>query len=105
MTGSGECARAATALTHFSLRDRNQSYRGEVFLGDGISSPAALFKRLSQLSHSSIRHCPLRQSNSQRAESSGTSWTIWFRSHCQIPRIGWLLFNFSPDTRLNLQYK
>jgi hypothetical protein len=31
----------------FSLRDRNPSYRGEIFLGDGTSSPAALFKRLS----------------------------------------------------------
>ena len=62
-----DCAHAS------SPGDRNQSYREEVFLGDGMSSPAALFNRLSQVSHSSIVHCPLRQSYSQRAESSGTS--------------------------------
>jgi transposase-like protein len=41
-----------------ALRDSRplESYRGEVFLGNGISSPAALFKRLSQVSHSPTMH-------------------------------------------------
>ena len=52
----------------------------------GINTPAACRKRRSQVSHSPSVHCGLRQSNSQRASSSGTSSTICRRTQSQIFR-------------------
>jgi len=52
----------------------------------GINSPAARCKRRVQLSHSPSVHCGLRQSNSQRASSSGTQPTNCSRTQSQMFR-------------------
>src|SRR5262249_10041012 len=46
-----------------------------------LESPAAFFSRHWQQTHCSDVHCGFRQSNSQMAISSGTSWTISFINH------------------------
>jgi len=52
----------------------------------GINSPAARCKRRVQFSHSPSVHCGLRQSNSQRASSSGTQPTNCSRTQSQMFR-------------------
>jgi hypothetical protein len=65
------------------------SHPNHLFCGEedcaagGINSPAAFEIRRSQEAHSSYRHWFLRQSNSQRASSSGTSPIHFSLNHCQ----------------------